>query len=320
MRDIFIFILDAPAHCEALSFTSSCRQGVQVPAFVSLAIFKLIIHRFIYFFSSWLSSNYPDSKLMTKWPIWDDCVCLKCIISPLCRLACHQFPWTPFIIAFETFWQNLPAPYFKLPVFLHKTTHLAPLTDANYTREMCAYVHACIIFGSSRRASISPFNLSTKTKTKKKQGYLVQKSNSQTVNLQQVFIDFQIFSLSFLLPAISSFHKGYHHTVAMLSCHFRGCSEKRSRGRIPHSPVISEEHMAKWINRRHPLSVIAFVPALRIHWCCGFDTPEDNGRPQLTDIVLSVAAGRVHTERASEPLTSLVSQQPRCARGPLGVL
>lgn len=54
--------------------------------------------------------------------------------------------------------------------------------------------------------------------------------------------------------------------------------------------------MAKWINRRHPLSVIAFVPALRIHWCCGFDTAQDNGRPQLTDIVLSVAARGIHTE------------------------
>lgn len=62
-------------------------------------------------------------------------------------------------------------------------------------------------------------------------------------------------------------------------------AEGRSRGPIPHSPIISEEHMAKWINRRHPLSVIAFVPALRIHWCCGFDTPQDNGGPQLTDIV-----------------------------------
>lgn len=93
---------------------------------------------------------------------------------------------------------------------------------------------------------------------------------------------------------------------------------RRSRGRIPHSSVISEEHMAKWINRRHPLSVIAFVAALGIHWCCGFDTPQDNGRPQLTDIVLSVAARGVHTECDSVrlPLTLLI----HFTRGTLGGL
>lgn len=81
VRDIFIFILDAPAYCEGFEIYLLLSSRSAGPPFVSLAIFKLIIHRFIYFFSSWLSSNYPDSKLMTKWPIWDDCVCLKCIIS-----------------------------------------------------------------------------------------------------------------------------------------------------------------------------------------------------------------------------------------------
>lgn len=116
-----------------------------------------------------------------------------------------------------------------------------------------------------------------------------------------------------IFTVILLFPKGYIHTVAQCFPVTSATAVRRSRGRIPHCPVIREEHMAKWINRRHPLSVIAFVPALRIHWCCGSDTPEDNGRPQLTDIVLSVAAGRVHTERApvcdSAPLTSLIAQR-----------
>lgn len=194
MRDIFIFILDAPAHCEALRFTSSCRQEVQVPAFVSLAIFKLIIHRFIYFFSSWLSSNYPDSKLMTKWPIWDDCVCLKCIIS-------HCVGWR-----FINFLEHL----LSLPLKLSDKTSLLhilaacfpPQNNTSRASDWCKLhpgnvcVRACMHHFWQLTTCFN-FSIQSiyKNKNKKKHGYLVQKSNSHTVNLQQVFIDFQIFSL-----------------------------------------------------------------------------------------------------------------------------
>lgn len=79
VRDIFIFILDAPAYCEALRFTSSCRQGVQVPRL------------FPWPFSNWLSidlftfspADFPAITQIRSWWLSGQSGMIVCVWNAL---------------------------------------------------------------------------------------------------------------------------------------------------------------------------------------------------------------------------------------------
>lgn len=124
---------------------------------------------------------------------------------PLCRLACHQFPWTPFIIAFETFWQNLSAPYFSCP-FSSRKQHISRLWLMQITPGECcvrACVCECVFVCTCMRiqflAAHYVFRWFKKKKQKKKHGYPVQKPSGYTAYLQQIFTVFWNLFLVILL-------------------------------------------------------------------------------------------------------------------------